>query len=293
VTLPPPPVSDVYVLNFANAYDEKKVLQVFAQARSAPGGCDEAGIVWPVINGQAHGAVTSAGAAAPDDTGCWFIANYAYVPADATPGTLEMTWPKLDVITRQTGTSTWWIVRNANLSAVPGVRTNSMLIYQTSNVSFAAPVVPMILVTQRTFPSGATLATALESALSLFAVAGSATGKNRLLKVPLTYRYQMVARSGGRVGVWSEIPMLLAADIQLATNATSSVSDSGAVPLPQLAAQLAADTDTWFGIVAPSTTVAVLSLDITLFADVQGAQLPIVRALDQEIAVPPGWWRQE
>jgi hypothetical protein len=285
----PPPVSDPYVLNFANAFNDKKVLTVFAQAKSSPDGCDEQGIVWPLINGGTHGPVKPAGAAAPDDSGCWFTTDYDNVPPLA--GMLDIVWPQLDVVTRQTGSSAWWIVRNANISDKPGVETNPDLIYQTAEVSFASPVVPTIVVPGRTFPSGTNLAATLEDALALFAVAGSAAAKERLLKLAIVYRRQMGAPAGAGDGLWSEIPVLLAAGVQLSNDEPSATpSGDKTVTLRQLAATLAKDIDTWFGVVAPLTTVALLNLEVVLFADVDGAQLPIVQAPVREILVPPGWW---
>ncbi|MBD4887466.1 hypothetical protein GUF82_10330 [Xanthomonas citri pv. citri] len=60
--------------------------------------------------------------------------------------------------------------------------------------------------------------------------------------------------------------------------------------LPVLAGQLANDCARWFAIVQPSTDVALLRLDVTLFANVEGTQVPIVLAPELEIQVPPGGW---
>ncbi len=281
-------MSDAYVVNFAHAFDQN-VLHVFAQAKKTGDGCDETGIVWPLINRQAHGTPTPAGADAPDDTGCWYTACYTYVP-DPVAGKLEITWPKLEVVSRQTGSSAWWIVRNANLSATPDVKTNPVLIYQTAKVSFASPVVPTLVVKAQSIPARKTLAETLEIALELFATAGSATGKTRLLRVALNYRYQIGAPSNGGHALWSDLPVVLAASVQLASEPTSATRSDQDITLPELAKRLGADVDTWYGIVHPSTSVAQLVLDVVLYADIDGAQLPIVRAPDQAINVPVGWW---
>jgi hypothetical protein len=288
---PPPPLTDAYVVSFADAFrPSDPVLHVFAQAKPTPDGCDEAGIVWPAINGQSHGPVTPAGAGAPDATGCWYRADYPYAALpDQPPGALRIGWQGLDVLARQTGCSTWWIVRNADLSGTPGMKTDPRLVYQTPNVSFASPVVPLIVVPQRTFPAGSTLAGTLEDALSLFATAGGAAGKERLLKVALTYRYPLVSPGGGGAAVWSDSPVLLADHVQLATGPSQG---GDAVTLQQLAARLASDATTWYGVVTPATGSALLSLTVVLFTDVDGTQLPIIRAPDRDISVPQGWWPQ-
>jgi hypothetical protein len=276
---PPPPVQDEYVINFEHAYDGQGILWVSAKGEaSAGGGCAGSGIIWPLINGQPRNDdVTRAGPSA-----CWYRASYQYAPS----ATLELTWPKLDVANRQTARSAWWTVRNANLSTSEGVTTNEALIYRTGVVSFASPVVPYLTVPPRQFDSGATLAGALENALQLFDFA-SAAAKERLLKVALTYRYQMGAPAGGGTPLWSDIPVLLAAGVELATDTTGSGTT---VTLAQLAQKLAADVQAWFGIVAPSTDTAMLCLNVVLFANVNDAQLPIVQAPDLEITVPRGWW---
>ncbi|KUZ70388.1 hypothetical protein [Burkholderia ubonensis] len=290
VAEPAKPLSNAYVLNFSHAFDERKTVQLFAQGMLKDGRCDASDIVWPTINGKTHGAVTPAGSASPDDTGCWFTADYDYAPLpDAAAGALEFTWPGLDVATRQTGHSSWWIVRNANLSGIEGVKTNPDLVYRTPDVSFASPVVPVIVVPSRTFPSGATLAGALESALAPLADATSAAAKERLLKIAVAHRYRIGAPAGGGKGLWSDLPVLLAADVELASDNAAAPS-ARAIGLPQLAAQLAADCERWFGIIQPSTEVALLHLDVTLFANVAGAQVPIVLAPDLAVTVPAGWW---
>ena len=287
--LPVTPLTDVYVLNFSHAFDEGTV-QVFAQGALKDGQCDASAIIWPTLNGQTHGPVTPAGGASPNDGACWFTTTYRYVPLpDTAAGTIEFVWPQLDIATRQTALSSWHIVRNANLSDVEGVRTNPDLIYRTPEVSFATPVVPIITVPSLTFPSGTTLAGALESALEPLAAATSASAKERLLKIALTHRYQIGAPANGGKGLSSDLPILLATDVQL-VNDNIGVRAARAVSLPELAAHLAADCDNWFNVVKPSTNVAALHLDVTLFANVDGARVPIVIAPDLAVTVPVGWW---
>ncbi|WAH62772.1 hypothetical protein [Xanthomonas hortorum] len=280
-----------YVLNLSHAFDEQKTVQLLAQGAYANGQCDASSIVWPAINGQMHGEVSPAGAAAPDDTACWFMATYAYAALpEAATGTLDFVWANLDIATRQTGYSTWWIVRNANLASANGVRTNPALIYRTPEVSFASPVVPIITVPRCTFGSGDALADAIENALAPLAEATSAAAKERLLKIAATYSYQIAAPAQGGTGLWSDMPILLATDVRLTSDDVQAVSDN-AVTLPVLAGQLANDCARWFAIMQPSTDVALLRLDVTLFANVEGTQVPIVLAPELEIQVPPGGWK--
>jgi hypothetical protein len=286
----PPPVSDAYVVSFADAFT-RGVLRVFAQAKpagQADGGCDPAGIVWPLVDGRANGPVTPAGAAAPDAGGCWFTADYAYEPpTDGAPGVLELTWPRLDAAARQTARSAFRTVRNAGLR--DGVETSPELVRRTAPASFASPVLPAIVVPPRTLAPGTALAATLEEALRPFATAGSAVGGDRRLRVAMTYRFRIGEADGGGPAMWSELPVLLAPDVQLASGSTGD-PPGPALTLRQLAVKLAAEADAWYGGVQPSAGTARLGLDVALSAGADGARVPIVHAPENEIEVPAGWW---
>jgi hypothetical protein len=286
----PPPVGDTYVLSFADAFT-RGVLRVFARARpaeQADGGCDEAGIVWPLVDGRASGGVAPAGAGAPDAGGCWFAAEYAYAPpSDGAPGALELTWPRLDASARQTARATFRTVRNAGLR--PGAATAPELVRRTAPTSFASPVAPAIVVTPRSFAPGAGLAATLEEALQPFAVAGSALGGDRRLRLAMTYRFPVGQPDGGDPAMWSELPVLMAPDVLLATGSGGDPSGP-ALTLRQLAAKLAAEADAWYGAVQPSAGTARLGLDATLSAGADGARHPVVHAPESVIEVPAGWW---
>lgn len=293
----PPPAGDAYVVSFADAFTTG-VLRVFARAGETDGRCDPAGIAWPLVDGRANGAVARATAGAPDDTGCWFTADYPYAPR---AGTLELTWPRLDAAARQTASSTFRTVRNARLRG--GMETSPELVRRTAPVSSPAPVVPAIVAPRRTFPGGAALAGTLEEALRPFATAGSAAGRDRLLDVALTYRFPVEApeadgaetpegngeapEAGGEAP-WSEVPVLLVRDVLLAP-ASAAPSDA-ALTLRELAGRLAGGADAWYASAAPPTTGARLALDVALRADGEEAQIPILRAPELEVEVPAGWW---
>ncbi len=283
----PPPVSDAYVVSFADAFT-RGVLRVFAQAKQADGGCDEAGIVWPLVDGRASGPVAPADAGAPDAGGCWFAAEYAYAPpSGGAPGALELTWPRLDAAARQTARSAFRTVSNAGLR--DGVETSPELVRRTAPASFASPVAPAIVVPPRAFPAGAALAATLEEALQPFATAGSAVGGDRRLRLALTYRFPVEGPALGDPAAWSELPVLLAPDVLLATGSAGDPSGP-ALTLRQLAAKLAAEADAWHGAAQPSAGTARLVLDVALSAGADGARVPVVHAPESVIEVPAGWW---
>jgi hypothetical protein len=289
----PPPAGDAYVVSFADAFTTG-VLRVFARAGEADGPCDPAGIVWPRVDGRANGEVARAAAGAPDGSGCWFTADYPLAPRSEQPaGTLELTWPRLDASARQTASAACWTVRNARLRS--GTETGPELVLRTAPASFPAPVVPAIVVPRRTFPAGAALAATLEEALRPFAAAGTAAGRDRLLDVAVTYRFQVEAPEAdgdvpevGGEAPWIEVPVLRVRDVLLAP--ASAAHPDAALALHELAGRLAGDVDAWHASAAPTTTAARLGLDVSLRADGEEAQVPLLRAPDLEIEVPAGWW---
>jgi len=279
----PPLAGDTYVVSFADAFTTG-VLRVFARAGEKDGHPDPAGIAWPLVDGRASGAVArAADAAAPDDAGCWFSADYPYAPR---AGTLELTWPRLDAAARQTASSSFRTVRNARLRG--GTQTSPELVFRTAPVSFAAPVVPAIVVPRRTFAAGAALAATLEEALRPFDAAGSAAGRDRLLDVALTCRFQVPAPEADGEAPWSEVPVLLVRDVLLAP--ASAARSDAALTLRELAGRLAGDVDAWHAAAAPPTAAARLVLDVALRASGEEAQVPVLRAPELEIEVPAGWW---
>lgn len=280
-----------YVLNFSNAFDEQPTLQLFAQGEYVSGQCDKVNIVWPIINGQIHGPLSPAGLDAPTSGACWFVASYDYAQLpDAVAGSLEFVWPSLDVATRQTAISRWWIVRNANLGGASGLKTNRGLIYQTPDVSFASPVVPLITMPRYTFAASDSLADTIERALSPFAQAASSAAKERLLQISIVYSVESAAPAGGGAGLWIDLPILMANNVQLASDDALAATEN-ALTLHDLACQLATECERWFKVEMPSTGNAVLSLDVTLFTNVDGSQAPIVCAPQLLIRVPHGGWQ--
>ncbi|MET0399374.1 MAG: hypothetical protein ABW277_21470, partial [Longimicrobiaceae bacterium] len=283
----PAPAGDAYVVSFADAFTTG-VLRVFARAGEPDGPCDPAGIVWPRVDGRTNGEVARAAAGAPGGSGCWFTADYPLAPRPERPaGTLELTWPRLDASARQTASAACRTVRNARLRS--GTETSPELVLRTAPASFPAPVVPAIVVPRRTFPAGAALAATLEEALRPFAAAGTAAGRDRLLDVAVTFRFQVEAPEADGDVPWSELPVLLAPGILL-TDGSAGAPPEAALTVPGLAARLAAGADAWYRSAAPTTAAARLGLDVSLRADGEEAQVPILRAPDLEIEVPAGWW---
>jgi hypothetical protein len=285
---PPAAASDEYVLRLAHAFDATPMLQVFARAPFDGVRSDPDGIVWPRVNDAVHGAVSGPlpAAEAPNGGDHWFAAPYPL--AEPLRDALELVWPALDVLARQTGRASSRIVRNAAFASVPGRTTNPALVYRTAEARFDAPVMPVISVPRldgfTVHPES--LCQTLYDALRPLGSAGVAASPTRLLEIAVSYAYEVVVPSGEGSGVWSEAPVLLAHP-QLAADS----APHGDVPtLAEICASLAGEIHAWYAQVQPESRRATLSLRVVLFAEVDGAQLPVIRLEGVALDVPPGWW---
>ncbi|MNE51342.1 hypothetical protein D3C80_1459680 [compost metagenome] len=141
-----------------------------------------------------------------------------------------------------------------------------------------------------TFAASDSLADTIERALSPFAQAASSAAKERLLQISIVYSVESAAPAGGGAGLWIDLPILLANNVQLASDDALAATEN-ALTLHDLACQLATECERWFKVEMPSTGNAVLSLDVTLFTNVDGSQAPIVCAPQLLIRVPHGGWQ--
>ena len=60
----------------------------------------------------------------------------------------------------------------------------------------------------------------------------------------------------------------------------------------EISERLAADLDTWYQARLPATEQARLIQSLTLFADVNGLQLPVLTLRDIVYEVKRGWWQE-
>ena len=192
------------------------------------------------------------------------------------------------MLERQTARTGCWVTRNAHLSGRESIPTNPAFVYSTPEVSFPSAVVPAIVASETIGPLAAqgTFAATLEAALSDLAQAGSAASASRLVKVALTYGYDIGPVGGVRAGT----AILLADELRLRADSANGDED-GSFSLADLCEALDADCHVWFQYYAPVTTGATVSVALFLFAEVAGARLPIIEIEDLQLSVSPSWWQ--
>ncbi len=217
----------------------------------------------------------------PDSPGGWWKLSHAFSPAtDFTQ--LTFTWGPLDIIDRQTAKLSAYIVRNANLLIDVGIPTNEAFIYKTATVEFPSPVIPLI---QRgalqPMQPASTLVKTLKSILE--PIVGLGRNLNPLMRFKASYSYQLVPAPIGE-GLRASSAILLANDV--------SLGELG-LPVPEIAAEIASELATWYAMVQPSTSQALLSIALTLFGTISGQQLPLVQIQEIPIIVSDvsnEWW---
>lgn len=303
----PPPAGQTvrhYQLGFQDAFTDRR-LSVYAQAElDGTGACDPAGLLWPLINGQAPSAgsiaavctpPTAGCAGAPTDEPCWYRAEYDFdPPAPGQASTLHLSWPALDVRIWQTAKLDCWVTRNSRLSGDhQDIATNPAFVYRTPTVSFASSVVPSITVPPLgPLPAQASLSATLASALAAIAQAGTAASSSRLVKVALDYSFALPGGAGVRVSnsilLADQVPVLPDA-VRIDAGAGPS-GPGAAMTLAQLCDELDSNARVWFEFYRPSTAAAILSVYLVLFAEVANAQLPVVQLERLDLDVPAGWW---
>jgi hypothetical protein len=192
---------------------------------------------------------------------------------------INLCWENLDIRQCQTAKLSASVRRNASL--VPGRETTKAFIYDTATNAFANPVIPLIQRAQlQPLVPGATLANTLQQIFDPIALVGQ--GLDTYMRVSLQYEYQLASAPSG-VPLTASMPILLADDIAMGSSS----------PIPAIATEIAQETATWYKAVAPTTTGAVVSLQLTLFGTVRGQQLPLVQIGQIPILVgtqPLTWW---
>lgn len=247
---------------------------------------DEHPSQWPevIVQDQVWDPNSSSASKWHDSTGqTWWEVTHIFSGV-SDPSTffrqITLVWSNLDIRLRQTAILSSWVKRNANL--VADRLTRSEFIYQTETVQFADPVIPLIQRDQlQPLQPDATLARTLEQIFSPLALVGQ--GLDSYMRVALGYEYQLAAAPVPGLGVLGSMPVLLADGIPMGSSS----------PVPEIAADIAQETATWYKNVQPQTTGAMLTLHLALFGTVRGQQLPLVQINLIPIVVgqqPLTWW---
>ncbi len=247
------------------------------------------------INGQAAQNVPTA---VPDrkmlGAGLQHSVQYPYEKTD--DGALTIVWKDINAIERQTAITTFWIIRNADLgSASETTPVNKKLIYQSPEISFANPILPLLTVPFVQADTATSLSQTISDAFQPFAEAGTASTQNRLMKIECTYTYNLVNFMGNNAVNALTVPIVtnLVYDLNLVPNDSTNASD--AATLQDFSCCLAKDLTDWFNANKPSSmpdsVQANLHFNATLFAVIDGSQLPLIKVQDIQVTVPTqGWW---
>lgn len=248
------------------------------------------------INGQQPktGAPTLVPQAEAPGEGNWYKLQYAYSPDSSEPGRLTMVWADINAVARQTGLTEYWIVRNADLGA-GNLKVNSDLVYTTARIAFANPVLPLVRIYGIPATTHNALSDTLEDILKPFLDAGTAFQGNRLLKVESNYAYNLLNLSGA--GATQE-QLWVPASVNLVDDLLLAAGGSGGISVSQFACELAQKLNTWHQANKPQNNntkglQAKLSLNITLFAVIDGSNLPLIKAENIYALAPAGnsgWW---
>ncbi len=211
-------------------------------------------------------------------------------------GALTIVWKDINAIERQTAITTFWIIRNADLgSGSAATPVNEKLIYQSPEISFANPVLPLLTVPFVQADTATSLSQTIADAFQPFAEAGTASTQNRLMKVECIYSYNLVNFMGNNAVNALTVPIVtrLVYDLNLVPNDSNSAS--GAATLQDFSCCLAKDLTDWFNankpVNMPNNVQADLHFNATLFAVIDGSQLPLIKVQDIQVTVPTqGWW---
>jgi hypothetical protein len=291
LTAAPSERTDCYALDFGDKEDKK--ITVYAQVPS--GGSGKGSIIWPLIDGEEATEISKEPVTNPSDPSGenWYMATYKFKPpASGEAAKLELAWEPLDVLTLQTGSSACWRTRNSDLSGGLQLATNPAFVYKTAEVAYDNPVVPSIVAANVHPDSEGTLAQTLERALAPLATAGTGDTKQRLIKLWCNYVFTLSGE--GKDAIRSTHAVLLADQISLLPGAHKK--EEGETPekegetLAELCAKLDTNCAAWYQYFKPSRKEATLAMALVLFADVQGAKLPIIQVQDMEIDVLEEWW---
>ncbi|MCB0275844.1 MAG: hypothetical protein KDI06_13585, partial [Calditrichaeota bacterium] len=190
---------------------------------------------------------------------------------------LDFLWQPLNILDVQTADTSAYVVRNDNL--VPGKTTNPLFVYQTAEVNYTNPTIPLIEHDHLDpLAAGTTLTASLEAILNPLMQVGTVV--DALLRLEIGYGFNVAPPASQPLMANSR--MLLADGIRIGSAASAG--------FPQkLASELAA----WYRHMRPSTRNGELTIQLFLFANVEGQELPLVilRDIPLQTGTSDGWWQ--
>ena len=281
-----------FVMSFKSINDDPSILTVFGDSPDIS--------YFPVsINGETYPEGTAPVKVSqnpPDGKRTWYEVHYPYAVDGEDPGQLTTLWEALDSIEQQTALTTYWLIRNADLGDGK-LRVNEDLIYETQKVAFANPILPLFTVEDIEVPPGEHIEDTLNTIFSTFAKAGSTSTQNRLLRAEVSYSYNILNFGGGQSGeMYVTTGTRLNFDLSLLPDGSSG-NDSGTT-LEAFSKAMATNLSNWNTANRPTQIPfgfqSRLHFNITLFADIDGSQLPLIKVKNTFTNIPnQDWWEVE
>ena len=197
---------------------------------------------------------------------------------------LELAWPGLDVLARQSAGAAAHVERNADFGARAA---NEAFVYVTPTVKLASAMMPLLeIATPVSRPSSTSLETALANLYADILARAASRAGNGILEQHIGYEY---ALGEGEHPLTGRVPVFLA---------NARLSTAGTPPADferpgDLAQRLAAELARWQARFQPTDDHANLASTLTIFATITDRRLPLARFERIQIPVPPGdpvWW---
>ena len=201
-------------------------------------------------------------------------------------------WDENNLFQRETAHTSFWVTRNANLTNSPHLETNPVLVYQTPEVQFKSPVMPSLIVeSYGPFPAETTLYKTLESGLLKILSLGTSVTPTRQIKLRTAYSFAVSKDSQGSSSriLRTNGPVLLADGVTL-KNEHCRVFDSTGLTVTEFLQKLSEDIESWYQATLPLTDAGLLVMKLTLFAAVNGTNLPLLTINEIGFSVPDEWW---
>jgi hypothetical protein len=230
--------------------------------------------LWPTINGQ---------------TGETYSSDRRSYKYDNNDGLLVIKWAKLNAFDIQTGRQAANIQRNSNISDSGVIPINPLLIYETPATTFANPVIPLLRIKSygEAIEPEATFAATLEKTLTKLLMLGVVSSETRIAKIETSYRYQLLSdpRRDG-IDISSDSAILLSEDLEI----TSADGTGSSVTVKVVSERISEDVTKWMALRKPPTENALIVQGLSVFAEIQGQKLPILKIDKILYSVDPTWF---